>query len=373
MAGLKRRTKRSSTSGKMEVFDGAPMENYLTLLRENSRSKDSYTERDYIQHIRAVARLMLDRPQTEDEERAAVREYITAGTSKDGKPLSNVTRNRRLTYLRTYTTWLVQAGYRSADYRPTDGLKRRKEQERPRTFEPQAVGALIEAMKKELDTAQTWDSLRNLVVVLTMAYCGLRKCEIRALRPGNIAVKERRFYIHSPKTDTTRVVDIPEHLAGWLKELLEEREAMVQAGKFIPTTHPDARVFCGPRGKELSEAGLSHAWQRKGKANAPDGARMYDLRHFFGTSLGESAAAMNPKAIMVAMGHSDVRTSMKYTHPDPARVASAAREIMENVLSPYLETEKPKGKGQQAKTEKKRGRTLVSQFDDAAIHQPSPN
>lgn len=374
MAGLKRRTKRN-VDGTMAAFDGKPMETYFSLLRENTRSKDNYTERDYRQHITSVARLMQGRPQTEDEERTAIREYITAGTNKSGKPLSNVTRNRRLTYLRTYTAWLVQAGYRSAGYKPTDGIKRRKEQERPRTFEPKAVADLIEALKREAQEAETWDSLRNLVTVMTMALCGLRKCEIRALKPGNVAIKEKRIYVHSPKTDLTRAVGIPATLLPWLKDLIDEREALVKAEKFIPATHPDARLFCGPRGKELSEAGLSHAWQRAGRKYAPEGARMYDLRHFFGTTLGEACdgvGALNPKEIMIAMGHTDIRTSMKYTHPNPEKVAMAAREKMENVLSTHFENERPKGKGQQAKTEKKRGRTLVAQFDESSVHQSSP-
>jgi site-specific recombinase XerD len=53
--------------------------------------------------------------------------------------------------------------------------------------------------------------------------------------------------------------------------------------------------------------------------------RLYDLRHTFGTMLGEGGAGAFD--IMQLMGHSSVTTSQRYVHPTPERLIQAVRQM----------------------------------------------
>lgn len=326
---------------RMEPFDGDCAGIWLGLIRKNSDSAGGYTERDYAGHIRRVAKRLEAEGGviTEETEKQIINDYIC------DKNIQSPTRNRRMTYLRTYTRWLAEGGWRTEGYDPTKGLKRKKEVERPRVYKKDDINSLISSLDGVYQDKNTWDSLRNKVIIATMASTGARKCEIRSIRPNDVNLKAGQIYILSPKTQSIRHLIIPDVLAPLLENLLAAREQLVKQGRFIPATDPEARLFCGPRGKTIADSTLSHAWARNGKKFAPDGARLYDLRHFFGTSLGEGL--MNPKDIMGQMGHSDVRTSMKYMHPDEEVTAKKACAHMNAVFGSSFGSKKnEKGKGQ---------------------------
>lgn len=57
----------------------------------------------------------------------------------------------------------------------------------------------------------------------------------------------------------------------------------------------------------------------KRAAKLPAGLVMYCTRHTFGTDLAELG---NPKLTMTAMGHTDIKTSARYQHPQTHKVAS---------------------------------------------------
>jgi integrase/recombinase XerC len=49
--------------------------------------------------------------------------------------------------------------------------------------------------------------------------------------------------------------------------------------------------------------------------------RFHDLRHTFGTRLGE--AGRSPYEIARLMGHANIQTSMIYVHPEPESLRKA--------------------------------------------------
>ena len=51
----------------------------------------------------------------------------------------------------------------------------------------------------------------------------------------------------------------------------------------------------------------------------------HDLRHTFGTRLGE--AGYNAFEIMELMGHSDIKTSLRYVHPTTERKRTAVEAV----------------------------------------------
>ncbi len=54
------------------------------------------------------------------------------------------------------------------------------------------------------------------------------------------------------------------------------------------------------------------------KAKLPEGLVLYSTRHTFGTDLMQQTG--NVKLVMKSMGHIDVKTAMRYQHPETGQV-----------------------------------------------------
>ena len=72
------------------------------------------------------------------------------------------------------------------------------------------------------------------------------------------------------------------------------------------------RLFLKDDGSPLTRVAVSHLFHRRAVAVGFTRLRVHDLRHTFGTRLGDSGAS--PYEIARLMGHSNVQTSMRYVH-----------------------------------------------------------
>jgi integrase len=72
------------------------------------------------------------------------------------------------------------------------------------------------------------------------------------------------------------------------------------------------RLFLKDDGSRLTRVAVSHLFHRRAVAAGFKRLRVHDLRHTFGTRLGDSGAS--PYEIARLMGHSNVQTSMRYVH-----------------------------------------------------------
>ena len=82
-------------------------------------------------------------------------------------------------------------------------------------------------------------------------------------------------------------------------------------------------VFPSSRAKKGHIVGVSKAFREaRVSAGLPDDLVLYSARHTFGTEFME--ATKNLKLTMAAMGHVDVKTAMRYQHPETGQV----RDIM---------------------------------------------
>ncbi|MGB6955068.1 tyrosine-type recombinase/integrase [Bradyrhizobium sp.] len=80
----------------------------------------------------------------------------------------------------------------------------------------------------------------------------------------------------------------------------------------------------------ITAAGFKTAWRR---ATAKAGIRKFrnhDLRHAFGTALYDETGDIY--AVQDAMGHADVKTTMRYVHKRPEAINTAITAISKNRL-----------------------------------------
>jgi integrase len=109
---------------------------------------------------------------------------------------------------------------------------------------------------------------------------------------------------HDPKTKSgVRSVVFPSELVAKLQEHRKlQLEQKLKAGKYWKAND---LVFCDPIGEPVKQRALRYVFKEfLKKAQLSEKIRMYDCRHFFGTS--SVAADVNPKIISREMGHASV-------------------------------------------------------------------
>jgi integrase len=152
------------------------------------------------------------------------------------------------------------------------------------------------------------------VVVLTLAYTGVRWGELAALRVGRVATGVRRVHIAeamsevngrgifgAPKTHADRWIAVP--------AFLREDIAALMGGK-----SPDDLLFTSPRGEVLRVHGFRRrCFDRAATAVGLPGLVPHELRHT-AASLAISAGA-NVKAVQSMLGHASAAMTLdRYSH-----------------------------------------------------------
>jgi len=148
------------------------------------------------------------------------------------------------------------------------------------------------------------------LMLLVMAYTGLRFGEVTALQVQDVDLKSNRLRvtraytdirgklaITPPKSGKAREVPIPEHVIPNLSQLIAFRHDQ------------DALVFTSKAGKAIRYS----RWRREifnpaVKIAELDGLTPHGLRHTYAVLAIQSGA--NPKILQSAMGHSDIRLTL---------------------------------------------------------------
>jgi integrase len=182
-----------------------------------------------------------------------------------------------------------------------------EEPERRQALDPESERLLLAVGKQPLND-----------VLMIIQDTGLRPSEVCRIRIENIELEKRRIFNPSGKTKASRrYVPISERMCDML--------LLRCAGRSEGWLFPAARAESGHRttvAKQFREA--------RQQAGLPDSLVLYCARHAFGTTIYEETG--NLAMVMRVMGHTDVRTSMRYQHPilDPVRKAIDQRNSRHN-------------------------------------------
>jgi integrase len=185
------------------------------------------------------------------------------------------------------------------------------EKERSLRLDDEAERKLLAGAAKSNWRARTLDLFRDVVIL--MRDTGMRnEKELYQIRIENIDWDRRLIFVPDSKT-VTGIRDVP--MSDRVLNLLRIRCGSRQEGWVFPSKRSATGHLTTMAGKFR---------QARTKAGLPKSLVLYCGRHDFGTRVLKKTG--NLKLVMQAMGHIDVKTAMKYQHPELDIVRSALND-----------------------------------------------
>jgi integrase len=141
-------------------------------------------------------------------------------------------------------------------------------------------------------------------ILITALNTGMRKNEILTLMWTNIDQDTRVITLEHTNTKTKTTRRIP--INSVLRKLLLEQRLKSGGHEFI---------FLSPTGEPYKRHdSIKGSYERLCKNAGITGLRFHDLRHTAATRMIEGGASI--VAVSKILGHSDIKMTMRYTHPD---------------------------------------------------------
>lgn len=236
------------------------------------------------------------------------------GTEHEAKPN---TINQKISAIKALFTFMVDQGLREDN--PAEHLKRKKHGRRmPHALKDSEVNGVFEQLRH----ADGPEGLQDLALIHTLYGSGLRRDEAGNLRLKHLDLQTKTLKVVSGKGDKDRIVIMndPQYraLRDWLlSKYADERVQSVteEFGKDaalldLQRRTPEGSVF-------FSASGTPIADQKDSGNGVYKRVRRYGFnphayRHTFATALWENGADI--AKIMDQMGHTNVNTTMIYTH-----------------------------------------------------------
>jgi integrase/recombinase XerD len=150
---------------------------------------------------------------------------------------------------------------------------------------------------------------RDYLFMRLMLKAGLRASEATALRPEHIDLMSGKLSVREGKGAKDRTLwvgeEVLDELRGWIDRRSEEVKDMEGTGYILPTR----------KGTEVATSHLRRSvkrYARKAEIKEVDRVSPHTLRHTFATRLYRETS--NIRLVQKALGHSDLSTTMIYTH-----------------------------------------------------------
>lgn len=133
---------------------------------------------------------------------------------------------------------------------------------------------------------------------------GMRKEEILSLRWTHVCLQRNLIFVAKPKWkgDGRKTKGVP--MNGMVRAVLLELQSK---------SYSEDVFALKSTGRRPSKSWLQDAFQKACEEAGITDFRFHDLRHTFGTRLGERN--ISPFTVAEVMGHADIKMTARYTHP----------------------------------------------------------
>lgn len=186
----------------------------------------------------------------------------------------------------------------------------------------------VEALLGQVNTNST-TGLRNRAMLAAMLGAGLRVSEVVKLMPADIDFEKGTVRVNDGKGGRDRVVPVDGETLGWLRAWAERRSSVgaTKRGPFFCRVRSSGIGGAALRpGKAMGVRNVQALMSRLGKEAGIErpfgggkkrrrGLGPHILRHTYATRLLDKGFSI--REVQELLGHSNVSTTMVYTHVNP--------------------------------------------------------
>jgi len=187
-------------------------------------------------------------------------------------------------------------------------LKLKKIKRLPHYHTKDEFDRLIQAIAQRQDTWAAKNKERDILIVKTLAYTGLRRSELLALNCQDI--KKGFLFVYSGKGERDRVIPLIESLNAQLAEYISKNHLAPADRLFSIGPNRLARMVR----EAAARAGLNDITP-------------HELRHFFATMLVERGAEL--RKVQELLGHEDISSTAIYLDVVPGHLRKTV-ELLED-------------------------------------------
>jgi integrase/recombinase XerC len=216
---------------------------------------------------------------------------------------------------------------------PARDVKPPKQQtNRPKSIDAREVREIKERAAARRSESKSFTAVRNETILNLLLDTGLRADEVRLLKMGQ--VEDSLEWIRQVRTKGRRFRDvyISTEMRAPLREYLRARGHELERffPKLSPTTNLKLPLFIsayGAKAAELSSFEMSpkSIWRVIRGASVSTRLHPHLLRHTYATELLDDSKDI--RLVAQALGHSDVRITMRYTERGNEEVAQALEKV----------------------------------------------
>jgi integrase/recombinase XerC len=183
----------------------------------------------------------------------------------------------------------------------------------------------IEQVKEFLDNTKRY---RDMSIILLMLFCGLRSCEIIALRQSEIDFDRNRLRVVG-KGGRERILPFPARIKQVIKRYLRyERPSECTARNLFVALQGK------PRGQPMKSAGLRRVFRTRRNLPCLRGANPHAWRHSFGTNMARQGVQL--PVLQKMMGHTSFKMTLRYINLAMNDVASEYGKAITHIEKRYL-------------------------------------
>ncbi len=147
---------------------------------------------------------------------------------------------------------------------------------------------------------------RDYLYMCLMLKAGLRASEATALRPEHIGLMSGKLMVREGKGAKDRTLWIGEELLEELQAWMDRRQEKVGDSEYLLPTSKGTQVATSHLRRSVKR------YARDARIEEVERVSPHTLRHTFATRLYRSAGKI--RLVQKALGHSDLSTTMIYTH-----------------------------------------------------------
>ena len=217
----------------------------------------------------------------------------------DKPPLKAITRANRLGSVRLFFKWLSKK--RILVYNPAADI------ELPRVPKISLKEVLtvveVERILSACNLKFTM-GIRNRAILETFYSTGIRRNELRYLKPKDLDFSEGILKVSEGKGGRQRLVPIGQRALAWIKKYVEDVRALAPLGH-------EPYLFLTRNGKSVSNL-TEIVWKIMKKAGVDKVGSCHLFRHSMATLMLKNGADI--RVVQEILGHAKIQTTQRYTH-----------------------------------------------------------